>query len=247
MKKSAPNREKIGTKIHHFFTVRFSPFTSSWFKGSQGEQILHVFEVFPGIFENTKAKNDRVEVLYDFSPRKSQEWPRQTKSKKGQFMNFSRGHSGKQARFSGKEKHININKFVGLSRDWVGAKKLFMCFFRVIPYGGGKTHKQNSPKNPGTIPWKFCLRVLFFMCFFRSLDSMWIVLVFLRKHTRIHKNGRNSWELFVLALSLVWFAGATPEKGFACFEAILSCKGPCLYWWQELLLKCPCLQLASKR
>ena len=36
------------------------------------------------------------------------------------------------------------------------------------------------------------------------------MLVFLRKNTRIHKNGRNSCELFVLALSLVWFAGATP-------------------------------------
>ena len=35
----------------------------------------------------------------------------------------------------GKKKHININKFAGLSRDWVGAKNLFMCFFRVIPYG----------------------------------------------------------------------------------------------------------------
>ena len=31
--------------------------------------------------------------------------------------------------FSGKEKHININKFAGLSRDWVGAKILFICFF----------------------------------------------------------------------------------------------------------------------
>ena len=123
----------------------------------------------------------------------------------------------------GKKKHININKFAGLSRDWVGAQNLFMwrrfirgpwpyvpegfleeilvmvivfsfprtnfqrtmticarrfswgnlghghrlflshyVFFRVIPYGGEKTHKQN----PGTIPWKFCLRVFFFMCFF---------------------------------------------------------------------------------
>ena len=26
------------------------------------------------------------------------------------------------------KKHMNINKFAGLSRDWVGAKKLFMCF-----------------------------------------------------------------------------------------------------------------------
>ena len=28
----------------------------------------------------------------------------------------------------GKKKHININKFAGLSRDWVGAKIYFMCF-----------------------------------------------------------------------------------------------------------------------
>ena len=68
----------------------------------------------------------------------------------------------------GKKKHININKFAGLSRDWVGAKILFMCFFRVIPYGGEKTHKQNSPQNPGTIPWKFCLRV-FSLCVFFAL------------------------------------------------------------------------------
>ena len=39
------------------------------------------------------------------------------------------------------------------------------------------------------------------------------MLVLLRKNTRIHKNGRNSWTL-VLALSLVWFARATPESGF---------------------------------
>ena len=37
------------------------------------------------------------------------------------------------------------------------------------------------------------------------------MLVFLRKNTRIYKKGRNSYELFVLALSLVWFAGATPD------------------------------------
>ena len=28
---------------------------------------------------------------------------------------------------------------------------------------------------------------------FRNKSSMWIVLVFLRKNTRIHENGRNSW------------------------------------------------------
>ena len=62
-----------------------------------------------------------------------------------------RGPPGQQLN-QGKKKHININKFAGLSRDWVGAKILFMCFFRVIPYGGEKHIKQNSPQNPGTIP-----------------------------------------------------------------------------------------------
>ena len=28
----------------------------------------------------------------------------------------------------GKKKHININKFAGLSRVWVGGKILFICF-----------------------------------------------------------------------------------------------------------------------
>ena len=28
-----------------------------------------------------------------------------------------------------KKKHININKFAGLSWDWVGGKNMFMCFF----------------------------------------------------------------------------------------------------------------------
>ena len=34
---------------------------------------------------------------------------------------------------------------------------------------------------------------------------------FPRKSTRIHKKGEIH-ELFVLALSLVWFAGATPDS-----------------------------------
>ena len=45
---------------------------------------------------------------------------------------------------------------------------------------------------------------------FRNKSSMWIVLVFLRKTPEFTKMGEIH-ELFVLALSLVWFAGATPE------------------------------------
>ena len=42
-----------------------------------------------------------------------------------------------------------MNKFAGLSRDWVGAKILFMCFFGVIPYGGEKHINKVPPKIPG--------------------------------------------------------------------------------------------------
>ena len=45
----------------------------------------------------------------------------------------------------GKKKHININKFAGLSRDWVGAKMLLMCvcvcfFFSGHSLWGTKEH-----------------------------------------------------------------------------------------------------------
>ena len=83
--------------------------------------------------------------------------------------------------FSGENKPININKFTGLFRKWVGVR-LFMCF----PFSPGKreTHKQNSQEilgkgrespgtvrdNPGTIRWKFYLCVfLFIIGFFPAL------------------------------------------------------------------------------
>ena len=37
--------------------------------------------------------------------------------------------------WSGQEKHISINKFGGLSQDWVGGRNL-LCVFGVMPYGG---------------------------------------------------------------------------------------------------------------
>ena len=40
---------------------------------------------------------------------------------------------------SGKEKTHKHKQIPGLSRDWVGAKILFMCFVRVFPYGGRKS------------------------------------------------------------------------------------------------------------
>ena len=70
-----------------------------------------------------------------------------------------------------KKKHININKFAGLSQDWVGAKKLFMCFFRVIFHGGEKTHKQNSPKIPRDNPVKILFTCFFLYVFFRETSA----------------------------------------------------------------------------
>ena len=70
---------------------------------------------------------------------------------------------------SGKEKTHKHKQICGIVPGLGGCQTfVYVFFFRVIPYGGEKTHKQNPPQNPGTIPGKFCLRVLFFMCFFRS-------------------------------------------------------------------------------
>ena len=117
----------------------------------------------------------------------AQEWPRQTKPKKGQFMNFSQGHSGTKVRYVNRAcfpkekhqnsqkwakfmnfsfwpflwfglpgrllKHININKFTALSRNWAGGKNMFMCFFGVTPSGPEKSTKKNIPphKKPKTM------------------------------------------------------------------------------------------------
>ena len=75
---------------------------------------------------------------------------------------------GAGSQHSGKEKtHKHKNKFAGLSRDWVGAKILFMCFFlRVIPYGGEK-HMNKIPPPPKSRdnPVK-CLFCFFSLCVF---------------------------------------------------------------------------------
>ena len=46
-----------------------------------------------------------------------------------------------------------VNRFGGLSRDWVGGK--FTYFFGVIPYGGEKAHKQNPQQISGQSPENF--------------------------------------------------------------------------------------------
>ena len=58
-------------------------------------------------------------------------------------------HSARPTINQEKKKHINRNKFAGLSPGLGGCQKFVYVFFRVIPYGGRKTHKQNSPKIAG--------------------------------------------------------------------------------------------------
>ena len=66
----------------------------------------------------------------------------------------------------GKKKHMNINKFAGLSRDWVGAKNLFMCLFSGHSLWGKNTHTNKVPqKIPGQSREIF-VYVFFSLCVF---------------------------------------------------------------------------------
>ena len=69
-----------------------------------------------GSFQKSPSSRDFREFRYS---RDIQEWPRQTKPKKGQFMNFSQGHSGTKIRYVNracfpKEKHQNSQKWAKL-------------------------------------------------------------------------------------------------------------------------------------
>ena len=116
-------------------------------------------------------------------------------------------------------------------------KFMLMCLFlawvcwlkKIASHGGGFMLKKGTCNNymMDRIFWS-CLKIRsgpgicqtkersvheLFAGAFRNQSSMWIALVFLGKNTRIHKKGRNSWTFLRFeALSLVWFAGATPEK-----------------------------------
>ena len=106
-------------------------------------------------------------------------WSEEKKERKHELFGWIPGERT-PGECQGKKKHKNKNKnkFPGMSRVWAGGKIRLCAFFRVIPYGGEATHKQNPPQNPGTIPWVFVyvlfLYVLFlcvlflYVCFFRS-------------------------------------------------------------------------------
>ena len=65
----------------------------------------------------------------------------------------------------GEKKHININKFGGSSRDWMGGTFLFVYSSGVIPYVGSKYISKILPPNPRTILWKKVFILDFFRLF----------------------------------------------------------------------------------
>ena len=60
-----------------------------------------------------------------------------------------------------------INKFAGLSRDWLGGKFLFTCCFRVIPYGAEKHINKILPKSQKS-PMQILFMRFFLVCCFHS-------------------------------------------------------------------------------
>ena len=67
-----------------------------------------------------------------------------------------------------RKKHTNINKFAGLSWDWVGAKILFVCFFGSFLMGEKKHINKITPKIPGQSREDFVYVFLCLCVFFRS-------------------------------------------------------------------------------
>ena len=65
--------------------------------------------------------------------------------------------------FQAKKRHINMNKFGGSSRDWVGGKS-YLCVLGDHSLCGKNT-KTKIPRNPGTIPQKVCSCILFLRYF----------------------------------------------------------------------------------
>ena len=116
--------------------------------------------------------------------------------------------------FQRKKKHININKFVGLSRDWVSAKKLLMCFFRVIPNG----EKRHINKIPPQNPVKFLLMCFFLYVLF-SLPNVFETPVTMTPQRKMFKNLNSSkkylkfsfgektftWGGITFSLGEIWF------------------------------------------
>ena len=66
-----------------------------------------------------------------------QEWPRQTKPKKGQFMNFSHGHSGTKVRYVNRAcflgKNTRIHKIMGEVHMNFSFGPFFLLVFRKAP------------------------------------------------------------------------------------------------------------------
>ena len=87
---------------------------SDTFQGSSCPRIA-IRPMHPHLLRSTR-KNRQQHPSRNHYTFFNQEWPRQTKPKKGRFMNFSQGHSGTKVQFVNracfpKEKHQNSQKW----------------------------------------------------------------------------------------------------------------------------------------
>ena len=117
-----------------------------------------------------------------------QEWPRQTKPKKGQSWTFRRGIPERKfpmwiVLVFLRKKHQNSQKMGKIHElPWFGP------FFGLVCWGGPNQRKASS--------WTFRRGIP------EQKFQMWIVLVFIRRNIRIHKNGQNSWTSLKTLTSL---------------------------------------------
>ena len=73
----------------------------------------------------------------------------------------------------GEKKPLNITSLAGLSRDWVGVNKWFVCFcFNSFPCGEEENRQTKSSESPWTILGKSCLCVSVVRWFSCSLVAL---------------------------------------------------------------------------
>ena len=131
----------------------------------------------------------------------SQEWPRQTKPKKGQFMNFSQGHSGTKVQCESCTwvKPGRFGSFFVLCFLALGGHCLQML---CLPGFGTHANTQNLPHfraSPASIQEHSPPKCLFFMANAKLPNRPGFALLpvnrscFHKENTRIHKGGFPIW------------------------------------------------------
>ena len=161
---------------------------SRWLQGDVKKKTQHPLPIIYQHIE-TEARFVRLQT--------HQEWPRQTKPKKGQFMKFSPVHE----------------LFARAFRN-----KSSMCANRTTVGHWDAKFSPCQPCQKASSLWRD-------VNWEHQRSQSQITAIFCRKLPEFTKKGEIH-ELFVLALSLVWFAGVTPEHCVSCVIADYRCYAP---------------------